>query len=142
MNGRNLRLRYDRSELYYKPSILKEIDSDLTNLTGVSCSVDITADSGSTITEHVRQAKGQGIRLRRRIPSDVKGKINPFTAPKLLVMSHDQWVSSTGQLQLLSCARRNDNAKKAADVEKAVSRNTLHPFAPSPTAHSGSIVAD
>ena len=108
-----------RSKLYYPPEIVKEINDRMSALSGVMCQIDVTADSGSTVASHVYAAISQGARLRTGLSEAQRASIKP-TACKLMILSHDQWVSSTGRLQLYSCARRNDFPQKVELVRKAV----------------------
>lgn len=108
-----------RSEIYYSAGIMTEINNRLSVLSGVNCTLDVTADSGSTVAAHVYAAIGQGARLRTGLSPELRASIKP-TGCKLMILSRDQWVSSTERLQLYSCARRNDNDVKVEHVRKSV----------------------
>lgn len=118
-----------RTSTYYSNELVVEIERRIGELSGVPCAVDVTGDSGSTIVTYVFEAVGQGSRLRSGLSRDQRESIK-VGGCKLLILSHDQWVSSTGRLQLYSCARRNDNTSKADLVRKAVRSTRARPPRP------------
>lgn len=92
----------------------------LSRLAGVKCAIDVTAVSGSDIVNEVYQVIAQGFHHRTGVAQELAGRIHLDRACKLLIVSMDQWVSSSGKLRLLSVARQYDNHKKAADVRESV----------------------